>query len=119
MITADVARVVRESGVEAGMCNVFIRHTSASLTINENADPTARRDLEAFLDRIAPDGAADYRHTIEGPDDMPSHIKSSLTGVSLNIPVLRGELALGTWQGIYLCEHRDQPSPRSVVVTVF
>ena len=119
MVTDEVDHGVRESGVQAGMCNVFIRHTSASLTINENADPTAREDLEAFLDRVAPENEPSYRHTLEGPDDMPSHIKSSLTDSSLNIPVLGGALALGTWQGIYLCEHREHPSARSIIVSVF
>jgi secondary thiamine-phosphate synthase enzyme len=119
MVTDDVAQAVRESGVDTGICNVFIRHTSASLTINENADPTAREDLEVFLDHIAPENEPYYRHTLEGPDDMPSHIKSSLTDSSVNIPVLEGELALGTWQGLYLCEHREQPSARSIIVSVF
>ena len=119
MITGQVARVVAESGVDRGMCNVFLQHTSASLCINENADPTARQDLEAFLDRIAPENEPYYRHTYEGPDDMPSHIKCILTDVSLNIPVAGGRLALGTWQGIYLWEHRDRPSPRNLVVSVF
>jgi len=119
MVTDDVAQAVRESGVDTGICNVFIRHTSASLTINENADPTAREDLEVFLDHIAPENEPYYRHTLEGPDDMPSHIKSSLTDSSVNIPVLKGELALGTWQGLYLCEHREQPSARSIIVSVF
>jgi len=119
MITAEVAQVVAQSGVERGMCNVFLQHTSASLCINENADPTARQDLEAFLDRIAPENEPYYRHTYEGPDDMPSHIKCILTDVSLNVPVVGGRLALGTWQGIYLWEHRDQPSARSLVVSVF
>ena len=119
MVTDEVAQAVRESGVDTGICNVFIRHTSASLTINENADPTAREDLEVFLDHIAPENEPYYRHTLEGPDDMPSHIKSSLTDSSVNIPVLEGELALGTWQGLYLCEHREQPSARSIIVSVF
>jgi secondary thiamine-phosphate synthase enzyme len=119
LITAEVERVVAESGVQGGLCHVFLQHTSASLTIQENADPTARADLEAFLDRLAPEDEPYYRHTTEGPDDMPSHIKSALTGVSLTIPVADGSLALGTWQGVYLWEHRDHPSPRSIVVSVF
>ncbi len=119
MITNRVEQTVRESGVVGGMCNIFVQHTSASLTISENADPTARRDLEAFLDRLVPENEPYYRHTVEGPDDMPSHIKSILTDVSLLVPVMRGSLALGTWQGIYLWEHRDDPPARSVIVTVW
>ena len=118
-ITREVAEVVSRSSVTEGMCNVFVQHTSASLTINENADPTARGDLEAFLDRLAPENEPYYRHTMEGPDDMPSHIKSVLTAVSLSIPVAGGEMALGTWQGIYLWEHRDRSSSRRIVVSVF
>ncbi len=118
-ITRDVAEVVNGSSVTEGMCNVFVQHTSASLTINENADPTARGDLEAFLDRLAPENEPYYRHTMEGPDDMPSHIKSVLTAVSLSIPVDGGEMTLGTWQGIYLWEHRDRSSSRRIVVSVF
>jgi secondary thiamine-phosphate synthase enzyme len=118
-ITEEVARAVAESGIAAGLCNVFIQHTSASLIISENADPTARRDLESFLDRLVPEGEPYYRHTTEGPDDMPSHIKSILTDVSLLVPVRRGALGLGTWQGIYLWEHRDEPPARSIAVTVF
>jgi len=118
-ITDKVARVVGESEVESGMCNIFIQHTSASLIVSENADPTARIDLEAFLDRLVPENEPWYRHTTEGPDDMPSHLKSILTDVSLNVPVARGGLALGTWQGIYLWEHRDHPPARSIIVSVF
>jgi secondary thiamine-phosphate synthase enzyme len=117
-VTEGVARAVAESGVEAGVASVFIRHTSASLVINENADPTARRDLEAFLDRLVPENEPWYRHTAEGPDDMPSHIKSILTNVSVTIPVAGGKLALGTWQGIYLWEHRDHATTRSIIVSV-
>jgi secondary thiamine-phosphate synthase enzyme len=118
-ITSEVREVVGGSGVGEGMCNLFVRHTSASLIINENADPTARADLESFLDRLVPRDASWYRHTLEGPDDMPSHIRSILTDVSLSIPVEGGRLALGTWQGIYLFEHRDRPSTREIVVTVY
>lgn len=119
LVTDRIARIVRESGVAAGMCNVFLQHTSASLTISENADPTARVDLERFFDRLVPENDPLYRHTIEGPDDMPSHLKSVITDVSLNVPVSSGELALGTWQGIYLWEHRDDPPARTVVVSVW
>ena len=117
-ITGDVGRVVARAGIDEGLCHVFIRHTSASLTIQENADPSARRDLETFLDRLVPERAPWVTHTAEGDDDMPSHIKAVLTQVSLTIPVLDGELALGTWQGIYLWEHRDRPSSREIIVTV-
>lgn len=117
-ITEKVAEVVRESRVQAGLCNVFVQHTSASLIISENADPTARQDLEAYLDRLVPENEPYYRHTLEGPDDMPSHIKSVLTTPSLCVPVAGGGLALGTWQGIYLWEHRTVAPTRSVVVTV-
>lgn len=117
-VTSEVARVVGRSGVDCGLCNVFVRHTSASLTIQENADPTARKDLEEFFDRLVPPDTPWFRHTHEGPDDMPSHIKSALTLVSVDIPVRSGRLGLGTWQGIYLWEHRDDPGRREIVVTV-
>ena len=116
--TADVASVVAESGAKTGVCTLFVRHTSASLIISENADPSARADLESFLDRLVPENDPAYRHTAEGPDDMPSHIKSVLTNVSLSIPIVDGALALGTWQGIYLWEHRTRPGVRQVVVSV-
>lgn len=103
--TRDVARAVRESGVEEGLCTIFLRHTSASLTIQENADPSARYDLERWLNRLVPENDSLYTHTAEGPDDMPSHIKAALTSSSLSVPILGGRLALGTWQGIYLWEH--------------
>src|SRR5690606_7514111 len=115
-ITARVQAAVKKSGVEEGLCTVFVRHTSASLVIQENADPSAKRDLERWLDRLVPDGDPFYRHDTEGPDDMPAHIKAALTSVSLSIPVRRGALALGTWQGIYLWEHRLQGSRREVVL---
>jgi secondary thiamine-phosphate synthase enzyme len=117
-ITDRVARAVQESGVEEGLCTVFIRHTSASLTIQENADPSAKSDLEAWLNRLVPENDRLYTHTFEGPDDMPSHIKAILTNVSLSIPVLGGRLTLGTWQGIYLWEHRRSPHTREIVVHV-
>ncbi len=118
-ITGEVGEAAAKSRVETGICNLFIRHTSASLIVQENYDPSARADLETFLDRLVPDGASWMTHTLEGPDDMPSHIKSVLTQVSLTIPVAGGKLALGTWQGIYLWEHRDAPSPREIVVSVW
>ena len=117
-ITDLVSRIVHESDVHEGLCTVFIRHTSASLTIQENADPSARADLEAWLNRLVPENDRLYTHTHEGPDDMPSHIKAILTDVSLSIPVLNGQLTLGTWQGIYLWEHRRSAHTREIVVHV-
>ena len=114
-ITAEVAACCRDAGIDEGLCTVFVRHTSASLTIQENADPSARRDLEAWLNRLVPENDPHFTHTSEGPDDMPSHIKAALTSVSLTIPIVDGRLALGTWQGIYLWEHRTRPHRRSVV----
>lgn len=101
-----------------GLAHLFIRHTSAALALNENADPTVRADMEAYFDRLAPENAAYYKHTIEGPDDMPAHLKAVLLGSSLTIPISNGRLALGTWQGVYLCEHRDDGGRRRVVVTL-
>ena len=106
------------SSVALGMLNVFIQHTSASLTLNENADPDVRLDMEMAMNHIAPEQLP-YVHTMEGPDDMPAHVKSSLLGSSVWIPVRAGQLALGTWQGIYLCEHRDHATPRQLVATLF
>jgi secondary thiamine-phosphate synthase enzyme len=118
-ISDQVARAVAKAGVAAGMCTLFIRHTSASLIIQENYDPSARADLETFMDRLVPDGASWMTHTLEGDDDMSSHIKSVLTQVSVTIPILDGKLALGSWQGIYLWEHRDHPTPREILVSVY
>ncbi len=117
-ITDEVRSVVRESGVREGLCTVYIQHTSASLTIQENADPSARRDLENWLNRLVPERDSLYTHTTEGPDDMPSHIKAVLTATSLSIPILDGELGLGTWQGIYVWEHRRHASTRRLLVHV-
>lgn len=117
-ITAEVSRAVAAAGVAEGLCTVFIRHTSASLTIQENADPSARRDLERWLNRLVPEGDRLYTHTAEGPDDMPSHIKAILTQTSLSIPVEAGSLVLGTWQGVYVWEHRTRAHRRDVVVQV-
>jgi secondary thiamine-phosphate synthase enzyme len=103
--------------IEHGLLHVFIQHTSASLTVNENADPTVRQDFEAHFDRAVPENAPYYRHTAEGPDDMPAHIKASLMGASVTVPITSGRLNLGTWQGIYLCEHRDRGGPRRLVAT--
>jgi secondary thiamine-phosphate synthase enzyme len=117
-ITTQVAAVVADTGIQSGLCTVFVQHTSASLTVQENADPSARRDLEAWLERIAPEHDVHWTHVEEGPDDMPSHVRSMVTDVSLSIPVLEGALALGTWQGIFLCEHRRKPHARRIVVQV-
>jgi secondary thiamine-phosphate synthase enzyme len=118
-LTPRVAAFVRECGVEQGMCNLFLVHTSASLILGENADPSVRRDLEAFFARLAPDGDPAYEHDAEGPDDMPSHIRTVLTQNSLLIPVLDRELGLGAWQGIYLWEHRKAAHHRRVIATVW
>ena len=114
-LTADVAKFARDANAQEGAVTLFIRHTSASLTIQENADPSVLADLETALSRLAPEDFA-WTHDTEGPDDMPAHIKTMLTGTSLQIPVLNGELALGTWQAIYLVEHRSRPHAREVVL---
>ena len=120
LVTREVERGVPElSGIGVGLAHVFIRHTSASLTLNENASPDVRRDFESWFDRAVPEDAPYWTHTIEGPDDMPAHIKASLLGPSVTVPVRDGSFALGTWQGIYLCEHRDSGGPRTVTVTAF
>ncbi len=116
-ITSRVVAAVQESGISDGLCTVFIQHTSASLIIQENADPSAMRDLERWMDQHVPDGTG-FEHTHEGPDDMPSHIRCAITATSLGIPVVEGGLVLGTWQGIYLWEHRHAPHTRRVVVHV-
>jgi secondary thiamine-phosphate synthase enzyme len=117
-ITDSVMGLVHASDVSEGVCTVFVRHTSASLTIQENADPSAKRDLEAWLNRLVPERDALYTHTSEGPDDMPAHIKAILTSPSLSIPIFQGGLVLGSWQGIYLWEHRKRKHLREVVVHV-
>jgi len=117
-ISDDVQRVVRDAGVRAGLCHVFICHTSASLMLCENADPSVMRDLETFMARRVPDGDPMFTHTSEGPDDMPAHIRSILTQSDLNLPVRDGRCALGTWQGVYLWEHRRAPHTRRVILTV-
>ena len=117
-ITHQVSNVVRDARIQDGLCTVFVRHTSASLVIQENADPTAKSDLERWLNRLVPEGDPFYQHDTEGPDDMPAHIKAALTATSLSIPVIHGELGLGTWQGIYLWEHRRRGSEREVLVHV-
>lgn len=117
-ITADVQAVVRQAGPTEGLCTLLIQHTSASLTIQENADPSARRDLETWLSRLVPETDPQYTHTAEGPDDMPSHIKAALTATTLSIPIVDGRLGLGTWQGVYVWEHRRRGSRRRVLVHV-
>ena len=117
-ISGQVADAVAASGVHAGIVNIFVAHTSCSLLISENADPTVRDDLERWFARAVPDGDAMFAHDAEGPDDMPAHVRSILTGVSLVVPVDDGRLMLGTWQGIYLWEHRLDPHQRSIIVTV-
>ena len=118
LITDQIEAVVRESGVMDGLCTVFVQHTSASLTIQENADPSAKRDLEQWLNRLVKEDDPLYTHTDEGPDDMPSHIKAALTDTTLSIPVMGGRLVLGTWQGIYLWEHRRRGRARKLIVHV-
>ncbi len=116
--TEKLAALVARSRVSTGVAHVFCQHTSASLVIMENADPSARRDLEAWLDRLVPENDPHFIHTLEGPDDMPSHIKMALTRTSETVPIGEGRLLLGTWQGVYLWEHRTAPHPRRIVVTV-
>jgi secondary thiamine-phosphate synthase enzyme len=117
-ITREVQALVRAAGVATGLCTVHLQHTSASLLIQENADPDVRRDFDRFFARLVPDGDPLFVHTAEGDDDMPAHIRTALTAVNLSIPIARGRLALGTWQGIYVWEHRTAPHTRSVVVHV-
>ncbi|MGQ1948747.1 secondary thiamine-phosphate synthase enzyme YjbQ [Geofilum sp. OHC36d9] len=118
LITSHIERCLKDLP-EQGMVNVFIKHTSAGLTINENADPSVRADFETIMNRLAPENGPGYQHTLEGLDDMPAHIKSSLIGASLTIPVVDGRLGLGTWQGIYLCEFRNYGGSRQLVITVY
>ena len=118
LITPEIIKAIdAEMNIQKGICHVFIRHTSASLTINENADPTVRKDFETFFNQAVKENAPDFMHDTEGPDDMPAHIKSSLLGSSVTIPIMNGRLALGTWQGIYLGEHRNHGEPREIVIT--
>jgi secondary thiamine-phosphate synthase enzyme len=120
IITGEVMQAVPQiKEIATGMCQVFIQHTSASLTINENADPTVRKDFEMYFNKAVPEHDRDYVHDYEGSDDMPAHLKASLLGSSVLIPIRNGRLALGTWQGIYLCEHRNQGGSRSLVITAW
>ncbi len=118
MITSEVARIVSAAKVQTGLVTLHLRHTSASLLIQENADPDVRLDLEAFFSRLVPDGDPLFVHTLEGDDDMPAHVRTALTTVNLTIPIADGRMVLGTWQGIYLWEHRTHPHPREIVVHV-
>lgn len=120
LITAEVLRAVPQiREMRVGMMQVFIQHTSASLTVNENADPTVRVDFETYFNKAVPENDPDYEHDYEGADDMPAHLKASLLGCSVLLPVRNGQPALGTWQGIYLCEHRDEGGPRQLVITLW
>lgn len=120
LITREVVQALPQIGdLEIGIAHLFLRHTSASLTLNENASPDVRRDFAAYFDRAVPEDARYWTHTLEGADDMPAHIKASLLGPTLSLPVAGGRLALGTWQGIYLCEHRDAGGPRSLIATIW
>jgi len=118
-LTRDVEKIITQSGINVGVCNVFIQHTSASLVLCENADPTVRIDMETFMSHLVPDGNSMFKHTTEGPDDMPAHMRSVLTDCSLSLPVSNGRCALGIWQGIYLWEHRTRAHQRKISVTVY
>jgi secondary thiamine-phosphate synthase enzyme len=117
-LTAGVEAQVRGSGIRTGLCHLFLRHTSAGLCVTENADPEVRRDLERFAQRLAPDGDPLFRHDAEGPDDMPAHVRSLILGYELTLPIHEGALGLGTWQGIYLWEHRDAAMRRKIIATL-
>lgn len=120
LVTTEIVQAIPEiAHLKTGMCQVFIQHTSASLTINENADPTVRKDFETYFNKAVPQNDPDYLHNDEGPDDMPAHLKAAMLGSSVMIPVRNGRFALGTWQGIYLCEHRDHGGQRRLVVTAW
>ncbi|WP_424963447.1 secondary thiamine-phosphate synthase enzyme YjbQ [Ekhidna sp.] len=119
LITNEVLSQVNLTGIDTGLIHVFIKHTSASITINENADPTVRTDFESHFNASVPENAPYYQHTYEGPDDMPAHLKASTLGCSVTIPITNGQLNLGTWQGIYLGEHRDHGGSRKLVITIY
>lgn len=120
LITDEVVNVMPQiAGMKTGICHVFIQHTSASLCINEDADPTVRQDFETYFNKAVPENDPDYVHDDEGPDDMPAHLKAAILGSSVSIPISNGRLALGTWQGIYLCEHRNRGGVRSIVITAW
>ena len=120
IITSEIINALPEIGeIKTGICQVFIQHTSASLSINENADPTVRKDFEMYFNKAVPENDPDYMHDDEGPDDMPAHLKAALLGSSVTIPIRNGRLALGTWQGIYLCEHRNYGEGRKLIITAW
>lgn len=120
LITDQIINAMPQiTDLQTGICQVFIQHTSASLTINENADPTVRQDFEMYFNKVARENDPDYEHDYEGSDDMPAHLKASLLGASVTIPITRGKLALGIWQGIYLCEHRNHGGQRDLVITIW
>ena len=120
IITSEIVNAMPQiSELKAGICQVFIQHTSASLTINENADPTVRLDFEMYFNKAVPENDPDYRHDYEGSDDMPAHLKAAMLGTSVQIPISNGRFALGTWQGVYLCEHRDHGGSRNLVITAW
>ncbi|WP_349256402.1 secondary thiamine-phosphate synthase enzyme YjbQ [Chitinophaga sp.] len=120
LITADIVKAIPEINMlQTGICQVFIQHTSASLTINENADPTVRKDFETYFNKAAPENDRDFLHNDEGPDDMPAHLKAALLGSSVMLPIRNGRFALGTWQGVYLCEHRNHGGRRKLVITAW
>lgn len=120
LITNEVVQVIPQlREINAGICQVFIQHTSASLTINENANPTVRMDFETFFNKAVPENDPDYKHNDEGPDDMPAHLKAAMLGSSVTIPIRNGRLALGIWQGIYLCEHRNDGGSRNLIITIW
>jgi secondary thiamine-phosphate synthase enzyme len=120
LITSEVVNALPQIGeIKTGICQVFIQHTSASLTINENADPTVRKDFEMYFNKAVPENDPDYLHDDEGPDDMPAHLKAAMLGSSAMIPISNGRLALGTWQGIYLCEHRNYGGARKIIITAW
>lgn len=120
LITGEVVQAMPQlREIRTGMCQVFIQHTSASLTINENADPTVRKDFEMYFSKVVPENDPDYQHDDEGPDDMPAHLKAAMLGSSVMIPITNGNLTLGTWQGIYLCEHRNHGGSRKLVITAW
>jgi len=120
LITPEIARAIPEiSTLQTGICQVFIQHTSASLTLNENADPTVRKDFETYFNKAVPENDPDFLHNDEGPDDMPAHLKAALLGSSVMIPIRNGRFALGTWQGVYLCEHRNHGGRRRIVITAW
>jgi secondary thiamine-phosphate synthase enzyme len=120
IITSEIVQALPQiAELKTGICQVFIQHTSASLTINENAAPDVRKDFEMFFNKAVPENDPDYQHDDEGPDDMPAHLKASLLGSSVTVPICNGRLALGTWQGIYLCEHRNAPHRRNLIITAW